>query len=177
MEAIGEVISGPFSIATNGDIRYAADDDVVHDIEDFRAALSGHVDFNFEFPRLTLRPPFNIDADLGRHLKGGTITQDEPGGGRRVFRLAKETRKEKPEPIEEDTPPPPIHMTMVESSNVSAVGYDEGRKILRVMFGERVYDYANVPPEVHKALMAADSIGSFVARQIKPEFECTPVTA
>jgi hypothetical protein len=84
----------------------------------------------------------------------------------------REARKAKEIP-----PPPVIPMTMVESSNIGAIGYDSDTKTLRVLFGTRCYDYADVPPEIHAALMESDSKGSFVARQIKSGFVCTPVVA
>jgi hypothetical protein len=59
----------------------------------------------------------------------------------------------------------------VESSNVQAVGYDPGTRILEVEFGKdtaagydlnRLYQYLEVPPEIYRALLADDSLGRYV---------------
>ena len=57
----------------------------------------------------------------------------------------------------------------VESSSVEAVGYDPATAKLYIRFrgSGRAYVYADVPPAVYKALMAADSIGRFVNTEIK----------
>ena len=56
----------------------------------------------------------------------------------------------------------------VSSSNVCSVGYDPQRHVLEVEFkGGGVYQYAGVPAEAHRALMAAPSVGSHIARHIK----------
>ncbi|HFJ9453591.1 TPA: KTSC domain-containing protein [Bacillus tropicus] len=61
-------------------------------------------------------------------------------------------------------------MTMipVNSSNLSAVGYDERTQTLRVSFRNRtVYDYYNVPENLYQGLMAASSHGGYLDRYIK----------
>jgi hypothetical protein len=40
----------------------------------------------------------------------------------------------------------------------------------------RVYDYLGVPPGVHDALLAAESIGRFVNHEIKPRYPVKPNT-
>ena len=58
-----------------------------------------------------------------------------------------------------------IDLIAVESSNVMAIGYADG--VLAVKFrGGTLYEYRGVPPEVHAALMAAASKGSFLARHV-----------
>jgi hypothetical protein len=60
----------------------------------------------------------------------------------------------------------------VESSNVEAVGYDAESSTLAVRFKSGgLYHYKNVAPEAHAALMDADSIGSHIARVIRPGFD------
>src|SRR5262245_64035353 len=51
----------------------------------------------------------------------------------------------------------------VESSMIQAVGYDPKTRILEVVFNSgQTYCYDDVPPEVHQALMAADSKGQYM---------------
>ena len=58
----------------------------------------------------------------------------------------------------------------VTSSNVKSVGYDPEKQLLEVEFaGGGVYQYENVSPDAHKAMMAAKSIGSHVHAHIKPK--------
>jgi hypothetical protein len=48
----------------------------------------------------------------------------------------------------------------VTSSNLRSVGYDAESQILEIEFKQgAVYQYYEVPPEVHASLMAARSIG------------------
>jgi KTSC domain-containing protein len=56
----------------------------------------------------------------------------------------------------------------VKSSNIKSIGYDPEKQELHVEFGSgQVYAYANVPPEKHQALLAAESIGQHFARHIR----------
>ncbi|WP_156222730.1 KTSC domain-containing protein [Pseudactinotalea suaedae] len=59
----------------------------------------------------------------------------------------------------------------VRSGAVSAVGYDPTTNELDIEYtGGDVYRYSMVPPSVHRELLAADSIGSFVNREVKPHY-------
>ena len=61
----------------------------------------------------------------------------------------------------------------VSSSNVLEVGYDGEAKTLEVEFkGGAVYHYADVPLANYEALLLADSVGSYLAAQIKPKYAC-----
>ena len=61
--------------------------------------------------------------------------------------------------------------TYVASSNLKSVGYDEGSEVLEVEFYDgRVYHYFGVPPEVHRALIDADSHGKYLAAEIKGKY-------
>jgi KTSC domain len=73
-------------------------------------------------------------------------------------------------------------MTPVKSSNIHAIGYDEGARRLSVQFkrgaeGGDTYHYHDVPPDAHAALMAAqpptDSHGKHFAANIKGKFKHT----
>jgi hypothetical protein len=61
--------------------------------------------------------------------------------------------------------------TAVESSTLTTVAYDCDDQVLRLEFRSRaVYCYFGVPPSVHRALMAADSKGSYFNRYIRGRF-------
>ena len=65
----------------------------------------------------------------------------------------------------------------VESSSVDAVGYDPATAKLYIRFrgSGRAYVYADVPPAVYEALIAADSIGRFVNAEIKGTYNFRPL--
>lgn len=69
-----------------------------------------------------------------------------------------------------------MHRTPVKSSQIVAVGYDAGTKILEIEFPGRkdgpgsVYQYSAVPPETHQALMGADSVGRYFGVHIRGKF-------
>jgi hypothetical protein len=61
-----------------------------------------------------------------------------------------------------------MNRTAVSSSNLASVGYDPGQRILEVAFHSgAVYQYYNVPPNVHAGLMAASSHGSYLDTFVK----------
>jgi hypothetical protein len=75
----------------------------------------------------------------------------------------------------------------VESSQIEQVGYDPETATLGIRFkptkkqaenGERgsEYHYANVEPKLHAALLAAESVGSYFGREIKPYPNVYPFT-
>lgn len=66
-----------------------------------------------------------------------------------------------------------MQMTAVaNSSNIQAVGYLPGHRVLQVAFtGARIYHYLEVPPETWEALQTCDSAGRFVAGFIKGSFD------
>ena len=60
----------------------------------------------------------------------------------------------------------------VESSNLASVGYDTDNKILEIEFNHGgVYQYFDVPQDVHDELMSADSHGKYFVHNIKDEYE------
>ena len=64
-----------------------------------------------------------------------------------------------------------MQTTPVKSSNVRAVGYDESKRELRVEFNNgRTHDFLDVPPEKHRALMAAESKGQYFYRNIRDNY-------
>ena len=65
-------------------------------------------------------------------------------------------------------------MVPVKSSNVAAVGYDATG--LRVQFKDgATYVYAGVPADLHANLMGAESVGTFLASEIRGKFRATKI--
>ncbi|OMD87778.1 MULTISPECIES: KTSC domain-containing protein [Paenibacillus] len=65
----------------------------------------------------------------------------------------------------------------VVSSNIAAVGYDKEIQTLFVQFKGRdtVYEHSGVPRLTYEIMMAAESIGSYYARNIKKTYPGTAV--
>lgn len=60
-------------------------------------------------------------------------------------------------------------MRPIESEAVAGIGYDEGARELYVEFhGGRTYAYAGVAEATWRRLRAAESVGGFVNRVLKP---------
>jgi hypothetical protein len=56
----------------------------------------------------------------------------------------------------------------VSSSNIATVGYEESTATLEIEFHSGgVYQYYNVPENVHLELITASSVGGYFARNIK----------
>ena len=71
-------------------------------------------------------------------------------------------------PQREVARPRVIERVPVASSNLQCVGYDETTRTLTIEFRNgSVYEYADVPPEVHDELMHAESHGKYFHRQIR----------
>jgi hypothetical protein len=69
-----------------------------------------------------------------------------------------------------------MNRVAVTSASVASVGYDPVAAVLEIEFQNgRVYRYLHVPPQAHRLLLQADSIGEFVNKVIKPRFEGVPV--
>jgi hypothetical protein len=61
---------------------------------------------------------------------------------------------------------------LVISSELHSVGYDDASNVLEVQFQTGgVYRYFGVPPNVHAALLAAESKGRFFNTVIKPRYQ------
>lgn len=59
----------------------------------------------------------------------------------------------------------------VSSSNIAEIGYDEPRRVLEVLFKTgSIYQYFDVPPQEHQALMHASSLGQYLNANIKGRF-------
>lgn len=56
----------------------------------------------------------------------------------------------------------------VSSTSIAVVGYDEDSQTLEIEFRHGgIYQYFDVPARVHEELMAAPSMGRYLAEQIK----------
>jgi len=63
-------------------------------------------------------------------------------------------------------------MEWVDSSNIEAIGYDDGLRELWVQFKDGgTYVYGDVSAETHAEIMQADSKGSYFNREIKPNYD------
>ncbi|MBM7786945.1 KTSC domain-containing protein [Tenggerimyces flavus] len=59
----------------------------------------------------------------------------------------------------------------IQSSSVASVGYDLDSRTLELEYvGGDVYQYYDVPPLVHTALLATRSVGAFVNRRVKTSY-------
>ena len=64
----------------------------------------------------------------------------------------------------------------VRSTDIVSVGYDSSFGILEVEFKRgSTYQYVNVPENVFKELMSADSIGSYFNKHIRDQYQNTEV--
>ena len=77
-----------------------------------------------------------------------------------------------PTPTKEKKMTKQIQMQPVESSNLTAIGYDAERKILAVKFKNgTVYNYSDVPEKTFEELRSSESIGKFFHSRIKNIFK------
>jgi hypothetical protein len=66
---------------------------------------------------------------------------------------------------------------VVTSQIIHSVGYDTEARTLEVQFRNGwVYRYGDVPAEIHRALMAADSHGRYLKRNIVDKFVTTRIS-
>lgn len=64
----------------------------------------------------------------------------------------------------------------VSSSNLRSVGYLKKKRLLEIMFKHGgVYQYRNVPPDIHAGLMNARSHGRYHWRHVRTSFPYSKV--
>lgn len=64
-----------------------------------------------------------------------------------------------------------VQLKKVESSNIEAIGYNAGAKVLFVKFKSgAVYGYDKVPPIMNENIKVAESKGKFINENVKPYF-------
>lgn len=69
-----------------------------------------------------------------------------------------------------------MDMINVDSSNVAAVGYDEDSSTLQVEFNNGgMYQYFDVPVNLFEGLRDADSVGGYLAANIKGRYRYSKV--
>jgi len=67
--------------------------------------------------------------------------------------------------------PQPPARRRVDSSVLVSVGYDRLRLVLEIeLVNGHVYQYLDVPEEVHTALIEAPSLGAFFNREIRDRY-------
>ncbi|EPN8812866.1 TPA: KTSC domain-containing protein [Yersinia enterocolitica] len=64
----------------------------------------------------------------------------------------------------------------VDSSNIRSVGYDENDSILEIEFNNgAIYQYFDIPQNIHSELIHSDSVGGYLAKHIKGHFRYSRV--
>jgi len=64
----------------------------------------------------------------------------------------------------------------VKSSNINAIGYDEGKGVLEVWFkNRRAYVFFNVKKQTYEDFLKAESKGKFFYANIRGKFECVRI--
>ena len=65
-------------------------------------------------------------------------------------------------------------LTPVESSNVQSVGHD-GTDLFVLFHNGGYYKYEDVPQSKFNSLLAAESVGSYINKNIKPVYTVTRI--
>lgn len=69
-----------------------------------------------------------------------------------------------------------MDMNPVTSTNIEAIGYDESSQTLQVEFKNgATYQYFDVPEQVFDSLRDADSVGAYLAANIKGTYRFSKV--
>lgn len=64
-----------------------------------------------------------------------------------------------------------MRMESVQSTNISAIGYDHADHEMRVQFSNgKIYRYPNVPEQVYMDFLTADSKGKHFYAHIRPHY-------
>jgi hypothetical protein len=66
-----------------------------------------------------------------------------------------------------------MKMVLVQSSAITAVGYDADTRRMRITFKQgRTYEFCSVPPEVYQGLINASSVGAYYDKEIRDRYQC-----
>jgi hypothetical protein len=69
-----------------------------------------------------------------------------------------------------------MHRTPVTSSNILSIGYDSQSRILEIEFVKTgIYCYEQVPLEIYKEFLNAESCGKYFEKKIKSNFTFTKI--
>jgi hypothetical protein len=64
-----------------------------------------------------------------------------------------------------------MNRTLVSSSNLASVGYDQERHVLEIEFNDgSIYQYFDVPEAEHRSLMSASSHGKYFHAHIRDSY-------
>ena len=64
------------------------------------------------------------------------------------------------------------HHTIAGSSAIARIGYDEKAREMEIHFKSgKIYQYSDVDPEDHSALLSAESVGRHFGAHIRPKYE------
>ena len=64
----------------------------------------------------------------------------------------------------------PVTMFSVDSTHITAIGYDDEQQALYIMFGPHTYLYHGVPTDLWERFKAAESKGRFFREFIKGQY-------
>ncbi|PZO37769.1 MAG: KTSC domain-containing protein [Pseudanabaena frigida] len=66
-----------------------------------------------------------------------------------------------------------MDLQSVNSSAISAVGYDESTQQMKIRFKQgKVYDFCRVPKHIFQSLMSASSKGTYYNDHIRDKYQC-----
>lgn len=66
-----------------------------------------------------------------------------------------------------------MEMIRVNSSAISAVGYDPASRRMKIKFKQgQTYDFCNVPERIFNGLLSAGSKGSYYNDHIRDRYQC-----
>jgi hypothetical protein len=71
-----------------------------------------------------------------------------------------------------------IERQPVQSTVLASAGYDSAKRLLEIEFRSgAIYRYLDVPEEIHRGLLAAESKGHFFGAHIRDKFRCERLKA
>jgi KTSC domain len=66
-----------------------------------------------------------------------------------------------------------MNMQSVRSSAISAVGYDETTRRMKIQFTSTgTYEFCNVPRHIYEGLLSASSKGTYYNNYIRDRYQC-----
>lgn len=139
-------------------------DDLVTDLSDELDALIAAIGENL--------PACQIEHTSG-DIDECNVHETVEHAGQQLDRQARQIRdlEKTIEELKLQIPKPKTTMVAVESSNVSAVGYEDAGNLLVDFKNGSSYRYKDVPRHVYEALATASSVGSMLAESVRGKFE------
>ena len=66
-----------------------------------------------------------------------------------------------------------MEMISVNSTAITAVGYDEASQVMKITFSQgNTYDFCSVPKHIYDGLISASSVGVYYNLNIKDNYQC-----